>query len=126
MSKAQILQAAQCIREAAKMIQDISDVLPHMGDLVDNWRYPITDELDGTASWMEKELVVDDTVFVSPSINAVKNDWDRPDQYQWPGKVVYRYITPNGKQICQFLVFDKLAQIYVLKTWGIENLEIIQ
>lgn len=56
MSKSEILQAASCIREAAKILMAVSDTVPCAGDIIDGWRHPIVDELDGIALFMEKEL----------------------------------------------------------------------
>lgn len=126
MSKIEVLQAASCVREASSLLAKVGEILPCAEDIVEGWRYPIVDELDGIASFMENQLCVDNTVFVTPAKEAIACGWDRPDKFQWPGKVVFELKTHNDIHVYQFLLFDKHNLCYVLKGWRADLLEVVK
>lgn len=54
---------------------------------------------------------------VMPSVQANELGWDDPEKWKWPGEVVHEMTTVSGKNVVQFLVWEKVDRHYVLKTW---------
>lgn len=48
---------------------------------------------------------------------AVDAGWNEPERFRWPGEVVHEATTLSGKNVAQFLLWDKKEGFYVLKTW---------
>lgn len=65
-------------------------------------------------------------LLVVPAKEAIDRGWDRPDKFQWPGKVVFEMKTNDDISVYQFLLFDKHNRLYVLKTWRVDLLEVVK
>lgn len=54
---------------------------------------------------------------VDPSTDAIAEGWDDRTKFRWPGEVVHEMTTPSGKNVAQFLLWNKADTCFVLKTW---------
>lgn len=59
-----------------------------------------------------------------PVKQVVEAGWLPDKQYQWPAKEVYRFTTTSGKEVVQFLIFNKKEDCYELRSWNKIYLEV--
>lgn len=55
--------------------------------------------------------------FVMPSEEVKAVGWHQPERFTWPGQVVHRKTTKNGKNVVQFLLYQTDEDDFVIKTW---------
>ena len=59
-----------------------------------------------------------------PIKQVVEAGWLPDKQFQWPAKEVHRFTTPVGKEVIQFLIFNKGSGKYELRGWSSAYLEV--
>lgn len=126
MNRADQLQTIALLTDAAAVLVEVDRILPCAGDIVTGWRYPLVDELLGTAAMIQESLPTASEEYVTPTALAVKAGWDEPERFEWPAKVVHRFTTKTEKNVVQFLLKDRRDGGFFLKTWDERYLEAVK